>query len=282
MKNEAWLGPVRCGPRDPVRVIGAINVSPESFFRESVKTNARALAKAARAMERNRADLVDVGAMSTAPYLLTKITEQDEARRLAWAVRIVRDHCDLPVSIDTSRYGPAEAGLEAGAAVLNDVNALAADPRIAPLARKARGLILMANPGLHATGRAVPIDGVKRLLKAALARAHRARISPSKIVLDPGIGFFRKERMPWWKWDLAVLRDFGALSRLGRPLLLGVSRKSFIGHVLGGLDPSQRLPGSLAATIAGVIHGARVIRTHDVAETRQALGMLEAIRSSKL
>jgi len=262
--------------------LGVINVSPESFFKDSVKTRERALARQAAVMEKEGADFIDVGAMSTAPYLTTRISEREEAQRLARAVRIVREASSLPLSIDTARSGPAEAGLEAGAVIVNDITGLHGDPALARVARHARGLILMAHPSASRKKRLTrPIESVKRLLRSSLAIARRHRIPLSRVVLDPGIGFFRETALPWWRWDLEILGNLEKLLRLPAPLLIGVSRKSFIGTLLGGLPPEKRLPGSLAATALAVLKGASLVRTHDVKATRETLIITQSIGNLK-
>ncbi len=277
-KLTSTLSGVSVGNGHPVRLMGVVNVSPESFFKGSVPASARALSKLAERLEKEKADFIDVGAMSTAPYLKTEISEIEEARRLGIAVKIIKKSCSLPISIDTSRRGPAEAGFEAGATILNDVTGLARDPSLGTLAKKAKGLILMAHPSGGFPSQAQPQEAVATLLKKALQRARKAGFSPQKIVLDPGIGFFRNEQIPWWKWDLAILRALPQLTKLGFPLLVGVSRKSFIGHLMGGVPPEKRLPGSLAATAAAVLRGATLVRTHDVRATRDFLKMIEPMR----
>jgi dihydropteroate synthase len=123
-----------------------------------------------------------------------------------------------------------------------------------------------------------PVDVVSARLRETLELARLAGISPDAVVIDPGIGFFRRGGMPWHERDIAVLGGLGRLRALGRPICVGVSRKSFIGAVTGEVDPARRLPGSLAATTAAVLAGAHVIRTHDVAETIQAVRVAEAVR----
>lgn len=254
--------------------MGVINVSPESFYEGSV-ADKKTIVSAARRMEEEGADLIDVGAMSTAPYLKTAISETEEAARLKWAVGLLRKVCRLPISVDTARAHPAEMGIKAGADIINDVSGLTRDPGMARVAGKARGLILMAWPTRKMTGR--PISAVRNLLKQSLTRA-RPHISLSRIVIDPGIGFFREQGLDWWKWDLAVLRDLAELRTLKQPVLVGVSRKSFLGKILNQPRPEDRLAGSLAATAIAVQNGAAIIRTHDVGKTKETVRLVEAIR----
>jgi len=262
----------------PVAVAGALNVSPESFYRGSIADHTETLLRAAHAMSKAGAVLVDVGAMSTAPYVQGKITESEEADRLGRAVDQLAHELEVPVSADTSRCVPARAALEAGARIINDVTGLNGDPGMADLvARAGVGLIVMASERGH-EGRGDAVAVVASHLQRSLDLARRAGIDPSMIVVDPGIGFFRNQGMPWYEWDCAILAGLDRLRHLGRPLCVGVSRKSFIGALAGVDDPGGRLPGSLAATAVAVLGGAQLIRTHDVEETVQAGKVAEAIR----
>ena len=261
-----------------VAVVGALNVSPESFYSGSVVTDADRLLRAAEAMAQAGAAWLDVGAMSTAPYLEARIRETEEADRLHWAVGLLTAKLDLAVSADTSRSLAARAALESGARILNDVTGLAADPALARLAADAGvGLVLMAHPSaVPDPAEAVPT--VLASLAGSLARARAAGVPDDRILVDPGIGFFRGGTIAWPEWDCRVLAGLPALRSLGRPLYVGVSRKSFIGALAGVPDPADRLPGTLAAAAAAVLGGAHVIRAHDVAETAQAVRIAQAIR----
>ena len=278
MTNRACLAGVALGDGLPAAVMGALNVSPESFHQGSVVTTGDRLLRMAESMAKGGAALIDVGAMSTAPYLSAAITESEEAQRLSWAVDLLATRIDVPISADTSRSGPARAALEAGARVVNDVTGLTGDPLMADLVSRAgAGVILMASErGAARSGGA--IGTVAALLEESLGLARAAGIDPSAIVVDPGIGFFRRQMAAWHAWDCEVLSGLAGLCRLGRPICVGVSRKSFIGAVAGVEDPAGRLPGSLAAATAAVLRGAHLIRTHDVEETVQAVRVAEAIR----
>jgi dihydropteroate synthase len=279
MTDRACLAGVTVGDGMDVAVVGALNVSPESFYRGSVVTRADDLLRAAEAMAGAGAAFIDVGAMSTAPYLATRIDESEEADRLGWAVDLLVTKVGLPISADTSRHRPARAALDAGARVINDVTGLAGDAEMArELGRRADvGLVLMASER-GARGGLDPIALVTGVLTESLALARAAGIDASRIVVDPGIGFFRHQDLPWHAWDAAVLARLHELRALGRPIAIGVSRKSFVGAITGEDDPARRLPGSLAATAAAVLHGAQLIRTHDVAETVQAVNVAQTVR----
>jgi dihydropteroate synthase len=231
-------------------------------------------------MARAGAAFIDVGAMSTAPYLATGITETQEAERLAWVVDLLVRKLDCPVSADTSRSGPARAALDAGARIINDVTGLTGDRELGALvAQSGAGLILMAGERDGAPSENA-IDQVCGLLRQSLDFARDAGVDPALIAVDPGIGFFRNQLIPWHQWDCDVLAQLPRLRSLGHPICVGVSRKSFIGAIAGADDPQQRLPGSLAATAAAVVAGAHLIRAHDVEETVQAVKVAEAIRRS--
>ncbi|MBI3624760.1 MAG: dihydropteroate synthase [Candidatus Rokubacteria bacterium] len=279
MQRRAVLGGVEVGDGVPVAVIGALNVSPESFYAGSVVRDRDQLLTAAQRMVEAGAVIVDVGGMSTAPYLATRISEAEEAERLARAVEWLAAKLSVPVSADTCRAGPARAALSAGATIVNDVSGLTADAEMAPLVRRTgAGLIVMANPRRPAAAGSQPTDVILGLLGETLALAREAGIDEKRVVVDPGIGFFRSSNRPWHEWDCRVLGSLGALAELRRPICVGVSRKSFIEAVAGAGNPEDRLPGSLAASAIAVFNGAHLIRCHDVAETRQAVRVAEAIR----
>jgi dihydropteroate synthase len=198
---------------------------------------------------------------------------------MEWAVRVVAAAVRIPLSADTQRASVAAVALAAGARIVNDVSGLRADPRMAEVASMGDGVILAVRevgPSSEA-----PIELCHRLLSESLACADRAGISRQRLILDPGIGFFRRARVPWDEFDLAVLHGLERLRDLGRPLHVGVSRKSFIGKLTGGKPVDERLAGSLAATAIAVYNGAHVIRTHDVEATRDAVRVAAALREKR-
>jgi dihydropteroate synthase len=277
---RATLAGVTLGDGFDVAVMGALNVSPESFYAGSVVSGRDRLLGAADAMVRAGAALVDVGAVSTAPYLSAAVSPSEEADRLGMAVELLVSKLGLPVSADTSRAQPARAALEAGARVINDVTGLTGDSELASLVAAAgAGLIVMASDrGAPHADR--PMAAVLALLGESHRLALAAGIPAERIVVDPGIGFFRRQALPWHEWDCRVLAELHLLRQLERPICVGVSRKSFIGALSGQPDPGARLPGSLAATAAAVLGGAHLIRCHDVAETIQAVRVAQAIRKA--
>ena len=276
----ADLGGVVVGLGHPVRLMAALNVSPESFYRGSVREDAGALRDAAQQAVAEGADLIDIGAMTTAPYLEGAVSVEEERRRMAWAVEAVAGVIDVPISADTARAAVATAALAAGARIVNDVSGLRGDPAMAAAITHAAGVVLTASPG-HGHDRRNALEVVREALRDSLTRAAAAGIPGDRIVIDPGIGFFTREALPPSEFNCVVLDRLASLAELGHPLLVGVSRKAFIGTITGRTAAEERLWGSLAATAIAVYNGAAVIRTHDVAATRDAIRIAAAIRDAQ-
>ncbi len=271
------LADIPVGDTLPVRIMAILNVSPESFYPSSVQTNREQIAETAQALVGEGADIIDIGAMSTAPYLKTDISVAEETERLARAVEATAAAVSIPISADTKRAKPAQAALRAGARIINDVSGLKHDPAMAALiARSGAGAILMASEQHPQSG--PPLERIQNALRASLARAEQAGIPRRQIVLDPGIGFFRKLGIAWYEWDCLVLRTLADLRSLGFPLLVGASRKSFIGKILDRPKVQDRLIGSLTCAAIAVANGAHIIRVHDVKETAEAVRMAERLR----
>jgi dihydropteroate synthase len=279
--SAAELGDVTIGARHPVRIMAALNVSPESFYGGSVRLDDGALVETAQAAVAAGADIIDIGAMTTAPYLQGAVSADEERRRLTHAVDLLVPSVKVPVSADTQRAVVAAAALDAGATVINDVSGFRLDPEMAAVAARARGVVLTASQMGNADTAGAPMAVIRRLLRDSLARAHRAGVDPRRIVLDPGIGFFIHADVSAAEITCSVLARLGQLADLGHPLLVGVSRKSFITKIAGAARPEDRLAGSLSATAIAVFNGAAIVRTHDVAATRDAIRIAEAIRDQK-
>jgi dihydropteroate synthase len=284
----AKLGDVKIGDGCPVRIMGVINVSPESFYKGSVSTQIDAIRRSAEAMVVDGAAIIDVGAMSTAPYLSTQISLEEEIHRLESAVRAINDTVHLPISVDTTRAEAAESAIKMGAKIINDVTGLKGDPQMAKIiAEYDVSTILMAHDSKDSRDDD-PITRIKAALAESLNLSHTAGIDAEKLAVDPGIGFFRKEGkgigfsptkdLPWYAWDCTVIRELSKLRDLGRPLCVSASRKSFIGKILEHNRPEERLIGSLAAAAIATFNGAHLIRTHDVGESVEAVRMAENIR----
>jgi dihydropteroate synthase len=265
----ALIGGLLVGVGQPVRVMGVINVSPESFFPGSVRRTPEEVAETAAAMVEVGAEIIDVGGMSSAPYKEVWVSEDVEVERLRWAVRAVRDAVDVPVSADTFRARAAEAALREGAEMVNDVTGLRNSPEIAVLVKEySASLIVMAN---DVGGDVDVMEGVLNQLKASLETAERHGVEPDRVVIDPGVGFHRRHAKKWYVVDGEIVRRLGELRVLGRPICVGVSRKSFIGKVTGRDDPAMRVYGSVAAEALAAYNGADIIRTHNPAESLDAI-----------
>jgi dihydropteroate synthase len=250
-------------------LMGILNVTPDSFY-DGGEYHAPDLAIArAQALIAEGADCLDVGAESTRPGA-EDVPSALQIRRLSPVVRAIR-HLGVPISIDTRSSSVADACLELGAKVINDVSALA-DPGMAKIAAEyGASLVLMHSLGPPRTMQEDPryddvVPEVVEHLRQRLVRAERAGVDASRIALDPGIGFGKRP-----EHNLALIASARALRELGRPVLLGVSRKSFLGAVGSGERPADRLAGSLAASVVAWQAGVRIFRTHDPAETRKAL-----------
>jgi dihydropteroate synthase len=185
----------------------------------------------------------------------------------------------VPISADTQRSSVAAAALDAGAAVINDVSGLRYDSAMGTVARQAAGVVLMASE--QGPSREAPVRMVASSLRGCVRRAQSAGVDRRRIVLDPGIGFFRRAAVPWYEFDCLVLSQLSRLRQLRRPLLVGVSRKSFIAKLSGRTDPAERLSGSLAATAIAVYNGAALIRAHDVGPARDVVRVAAALRSAR-
>lgn len=281
------LGPVSVGGSNPARIMGIINTSPESFYKKSVYKK-QEIAKIVKQMEEDGADIIDVGGMSTAPYLKTLVPEKIEIERVTQAIHIIQNATNLPISIDTCRASVAKAAFDLGVEILNDVTGLHHDDNmISILQDNSPSVILCAFSKKPVSGNM--IQQTRNLLQNSISIAVKSGISKNKIVVDPAIGFFRKNargifftkiNSDWLKRDIAILQNLKSI-KLGHPILVSVSRKSFIGSLLDEKDPDKRLYGSLAAEVIAVLNGADVIRTHNVKATCDAIKIAQDLKKSK-
>ena len=271
------LGGISVGDSNPVRFMGILNTSSESFYKKSISTSKQGISDTVCRMDMEGADFIDVGGMSTAPYLATMISEKTETARVIKAIKIIQQVSNLPISVDTCREGVAKEALELGVDIINDVTGLKYDPMMSKTIEKyCPSLVLCAYSKKIMTGN--QLHNTKQLLDESLKIAKSANIPKTKIVLDPAIGFFRKKGMgnfftrinsDWVKRDLLILKNLKSIkSRM--PLLVSVSNKSFIGKILKKDKPTDRLFASLAAEVISVLNGANVIRTHNVKESIEA------------
>ena len=269
---EGILGRVLVGDSHPVRLMGIINLSRESFYQGSVAGPHEALSLAT-AMQEQGADMIDLGGVSTAPGSPV-ISEAVERERLFPALKDILDNLNITVSIDTKRSGIAADALSRGAACINDVSGLSDPNMAARVAEYDASLIIMASR--QRAGDLLQINEIIALLGERVRGAAKAGVSPAKISVDPGIGKWIPEKTP--AHDLAILDGLLRLRALERPVVAAISRKSFIGECLHKPDPFQRLAGTLAATAIAVYLGAHIVRTHDIAASLDTVAMAKAIR----
>jgi len=257
-------------------IMGIINMTSDSFYDASRKSNLKEVVKLAETMVKEGADILDIGAESSRPGSLP-ISEETEIDRLKDIVPELTKRFSIPISIDTYKPKVAEYVLDGGAAIINDITGLKEFPETASIvARFNAGMVLMHMQGTPQTMQENPfyedlIFEVKCFLKDSANNAIRAGVKSDKIALDPGIGFGKTV-----EHNLQIIRELDAFETLNHPIMLGVSRKSFIGKTLN-LSVEDRLEGSLAAAVLGLQKGARIFRVHDVKETVKAISAAKNI-----
>lgn len=267
-------------------VMGVLNVTPDSFSDGGLFLDTDAAVDRALEIERAGADILDVGAESTRPGS-TGISADEELRRILPMLEKLHGKIKIPISIDSSKSEVAEAAATAGAEILNDVTALRNDPRIAEVARRRKlPLILMHMRGEPRTMQKGPFakDVVRDVLaglRRSIALARGAGVPKSQIIIDPGIGFGKN-----YAQNLTLLSRLPELAKLGYPLLIGTSRKAFIGHILRTQSQQaptneDRLWGTAATIAASILQGAHIVRVHDVAEMVQVARVSDAILSPR-
>jgi dihydropteroate synthase len=261
-------------------IMGVLNVTPDSFSDGGRFFDACSAVEHAFQMERDGADVLDIGGESTRPGS-RGVSAQQELDRVLPVLKELRGRLKIPVCVDTQKAEVAEAAAGVGAEIINDISALRCDSDLAKVARRHRlPIILMHMRGAPRTMQRGPfarnvVRDVTRGLREALARAKRAGIAKSQIILDPGIGFGKS-----YAQNFELLARLPELARLGCPLLVGTSRKAFIGHALGGVAAEQRVWGTAATVAASILGGAHIIRVHDVAEIAQVAKIADAIANA--
>jgi dihydropteroate synthase len=259
-------------------VMGILNLTPDSFAERTPLDPGRVVA-VAQAMEAAGADLLDIGGESTRPGA-TPVSVEEELARVLPALRALAGEIRVPISVDTQKAPVAAAAVAEGAVLVNDVSGLQADAAMAGVvARSGAALVLMHSRGgsgdMYARAHYDdPIADVAQELGARVSEATAAGIAADRLILDPGIGFAKRPGHSYGV--LARLPELAAL--LGRPLLVGPSRKSFMNEALGGVAPADRDWGTAAAVTSAILSGAHIVRVHAVAEMVQVVRVAEAIR----
>ena len=254
-------------------IMGILNVTPDSFSDGGRFNNTDAALRHAEEMIQDGADIIDIGGESTRPGH-QQITDEEEIHRVAPVIEAVKARFDVPVSIDTYKGAVADAALRSGADLVNDIWGFKYDPRVAELtARYHAACCLMHNR--HEAVYHDFLDDVLSDLRECTAIAKKAGVPDDKIILDPGVGFGKTLDM-----NLSITNHVDMLAELGYPVLLGTSRKSMIGLTLD-LPSDQRLEGTLATTVIGIMKGCSFVRVHDVKENFRIIKMTEAILQSR-
>jgi dihydropteroate synthase len=280
ISQEGWVLSTRHGDIDMRRrtaLMGILNVTPDSFSDGGRYLDpAKAVAYGVELADEG-VDIIDIGGESTRPGA-RPVSAEEEIERVIPVLRGLRRNVSIPLSIDTYKADVARAALDEGADVVNDISALRFDPAMGPLvATEKVPVVLMHMQGTPQTMQGRPyyrdvLEEVKGFLSSRIRFALEVGIGPEQIIIDPGIGFGKN-----LNHNLTLLRGLSTLSSLGQPILVGPSRKTFIGKILG-LGPEDRLEGSLAAAVAAVLDGANMIRLHDVREARRAIRIADALR----
>ncbi len=271
---DTVISGIKVGDVHPVRIMGVINISRESFYKDSVIKQENIVAYAEK-MVAEGAVFLDVGGRSTWP-LGDKISKEEERKRLVPSLELLLNNIDVPISVDTQYADLAKDALEMGAHIINDVSGLTNDPLMAEVIGEYQcPIVVMASNKVP--GDPIGMNKVLKSLINIIQKAGKNGIASDKIIIDPAIGRWIPQKIP--EYDFATIRKLECLKVLGKPILVAISRKSFIGEVVDK-PPAGRLVGSLAATAIAVYNGAHIIRTHDVTDTVDAIKVAESIKNT--
>ncbi len=271
---DTVISGIKVGDVHPVRIMGVINISRESFYKDSVIKQENVVAYAEK-MVAEGAVFLDVGGRSTWP-LGDKISKEEERKRLVPSLELLLNNIDVPISVDTQYADLAKDALEMGAHIINDVSGLTNDPLMAEVIGEYQcPVVVMASNKVP--GDPIGMNKVLKSLINIIQKAGKNGIASDQIIIDPAIGRWIPQKIP--EYDFATIRKLECLKVLGKPILVAISRKSFIGEVVDK-PPAGRLVGSLAATAIAVYNGAHIIRTHDVTDTVDAIKVAESIKNT--
>ena len=273
------------GDNYPTVIIGVLNLSPESFYKGSVYDNAKKLEFVTKSMIKNGVTILDLGARSTAPWS-GKITLEEEINRMESAINIICKIIpdNIILSIDTQYRRVAQRALNISAKfkkkiIVNDVSCLRTDPGLGDfVAENDLPIILMASK--EVPGDLLTIDEIRREFNKTIELLERKGYDGNKIIIDPGIGRWVDKKTP--EFDLKIIGNLDKLRSLNKPILIAISRKSFIGTILNITEPEKRLNGTLSATSIAIYKGAHIIRTHDVnQQLTEIIKIAEEIRKNE-
>jgi len=281
--NQEWIyaGDKRIPLHAHVLLIGIVNVTPDSFSDGGQYLDPEVAVDHAQAMVDEGADIIDVGGESTRPGA-DLVDEEEEVRRLRPVLQMLSHRVSVPVSVDTRKAAVAKMAIDLGAVMINDVSALQCDPAMGQVVAEAKaGLVLMHMPGTPQTMQQNcsyqhVVQEVTEFLSQRVQKAQEFGITKEQIIVDPGIGFGKNVEQ-----NLALLRGIYKLRSIGRPVLVGVSNKSFLGHIVDK-QAGERVMGTAAAVAAVVLNGAHLVRVHDVGLMRDVVKTSQAIRGGSL
>ncbi|MBW2644950.1 MAG: dihydropteroate synthase [Deltaproteobacteria bacterium] len=264
-----------------VLVMGILNVTPDSFSDGGLYVDLDKAVVHGESLEADGADIIDVGGVSTRPFS-EPVPVEEEIKRVVPVIKKLSQRVSIPISIDTTRAEVANRAIEAGAVIVNDIGALRLDPALGSLVADADiPIILMHMQGTPQTMQISPhyddvMGDIIDFLSDSINLAVSKGIRRENIIIDPGIGFGKTANH-----NLTIIKELERLNSLERPILIGASRKAFIGEVLGVKEPARRDIGSLAVTAVSVMNGASIVRAHDVKRSVEVVRMAEAIRNGK-
>ncbi|MBW4580076.1 MAG: dihydropteroate synthase [Tildeniella nuda ZEHNDER 1965/U140] len=258
-------------------LMGVLNVTPDSFSDGGLFSNVKAAIAHARSLIAAGADILDIGGQSTRPHAV-EVSLEEELNRVLPIIQAVRQETDTPISIDTTRAAVAHAAIAAGADIVNDISSATYDPEMLPTIAALRvPLVLMHIRGTPQTMQQLTdyddlIGDIYTFLQARLDAAIASGVERDRLVIDPGIGFAKT-----YAQNVEILRRLPELRAIGCPLLVGASRKSFIGHLLNQPDPKKRVWGTAGACCAAIVGGADLLRIHDVRELKDVCRVADAV-----
>jgi dihydropteroate synthase len=267
------LGDLVVGRKNEITIMGILNLSPESFYKNSIKSTKSQISKYVTELEDNGANIIDIGGLSTAPYLKTIVSEKTESNRVTKTIKIIQNLSNIPISVDTCRASVANDALELGIDVINDISGLKYDKNMPKIIEKYQPSLILCSYSKNIV-KGNLISETKKLLNESIKIAQNVNIPKDKIVVDPAIGFFRrssdvKNKLPytkinsdWAQRDIEIIKKLKLL-KTTFPILVSISNKSFIGKLLKKEDPVDRNIGTAIAEMMSIINGASIIRTHN-------------------
>ena len=281
------LGDLVVGRKNEITIMGILNLSPESFYKNSIKSTKSQISKYVTELEDNGANIIDIGGLSTAPYLKTIVSEKTESNRVTKTIKIIQNLSNIPISVDTCRASVANDALELGIDVINDISGLKYDKNMPKIVEKYQPSLILCSYSKNIV-KGNLISETKKLLNESIKIAQNVNIPKDKIVVDPAIGFFRrssdvKNKLPytkinsdWAQRDIEIIKKLKLL-KTTFPILVSISNKSFIGKLLKKEDPVDRNIGTAIAEMMSIINGASKIRTHNPKITSDVIKITKSL-----